>query len=522
MKKPLALLVGLGAALAGLAPPLKASNHREAPITALDHKADITDLYAFMGYGPGSAGKLTLIMGVDPLLDTANGPNWFPFDDEILYELKIDNDYDARPDITLQFRFEIDQRLPSLFQVYAGADNGYAAPPNSPAPVPPGTPIVPPRIATLDSAGMGQRQRYSVTALRGHQQFDLRPTDGRRLMAVPANVGPRTMDYAALYAEGVYTLPSGIRVFTGTTDDAFWIDLGAAFDTFNLRSSVAPGVMTPAQDAAHENFSPDTVSGYGVNTIAIEIPVDLLTRTGRVEPATSAAATLGIWGTTSRPRVSVRRNNNGVPDRSGLFRQVQRVGNPLINELIIGTGSKDRFSMDQPVNDVQFVSFFADPSLPRVLNALTGGVLAIPAAPRLDLRPLVQYVAPIAAPGTPAGPVADLLRINTGVPPTPIASASRLGVLGGDNAGFPNGRRVFDDVTDIALRVVAGGVLAAPFPGFNPGINGRLGDGVNVNDAPYETQFPYVAKSPSGRDRRHIDPTEPGCTAGGGAPCPGL
>ena len=522
MKTRLAVLLGLGGALAALAPPLTASNHREAPITALDHKADITDLYAFMGYGASSAGKVTLIMGVDPLLDTANGPNWFPFDDEILYELKIDNDHDAREDITLQFRFETDQRLPSLFQVYAGADNGYAAPPNSPSPVPPGTPIVPPRIASFDSAGLGQRQRYTVKAIRGNDQFDLRPVDGRQLYAVPANVGPRTMDYAALYQQGSFTLPSGVKVFAGTTDDAFWIDLGAAFDTFNLRSSVAPGVLSAAQDAANVNIAPDTVSGYGVNTIAIEIPVNLLTRTGRVEPATSPAATLGIWGTTSRPRVSVRRNVNGVPDRSGLFRQVQRVGNPLINELIIGTGSKDRFSMDQPSNDAQFAGFFADPSLPRVLNALTGGVLAIPAAPRLDLRPLVQYVPPIAAAGTPPGPIADLLRLNTGVAPTPLASASRLGVLGGDGAGFPNGRRVFDDVTDIALRVVAGGVLAAPFPGFNADINGRLGDGVNVNDAPYELQFPYVALSPSGRDRRHIDPTEPGCTAGGGAPCPGL
>ena len=522
MKRRLAVLLGLAAAAGSLAPPLKASNHREAPITALDQKADITDLYAFMGYGPGSAGKVTLIMSVDPFLDTANGPNWFPFDDEILYELKIDNNQDAREDVTLQFRFETDQRLPSLFQVYAGADNGYAAPANSPAPVPPGTPIVPPRITSFESAGLGQRQRYSVTAFRGNDQFELRPTDGRTLYAVPANVGPRTMDYASLYSQGTFPLPNGIRVFAGTTDDAFWIDLGGAFDTFNLRSTVAPGVMTAAQDAAAQNFAADTVSGYGVNTIAVEIPVQLLTRTGRVEPASSAAATLGIWGTTSRPRVSVRRNSNGVPDRSGLFRQVQRVGNPLINELIIGTGSKDRFSMDQPSNDLQFVNFFADPSLPRVLNALTGGVLAIPPAPRLDLRPLVQYVPPIAAPGTAPGPVADLLRLNTGVAPTPPASASRLGVLGGDNAGFPNGRRVYDDVTDIALRVVAGGVLAAPFPGFNANINGRLGDGVNVNDVPYETQFPYIAQAPSGRDRRHIDPTEPGCTAGGGAPCPGL
>jgi len=515
-----AYLLAATALLAALTPTLDAANHREAPITALDHKADITDVYAFMSYGPGGAGKVTLLMGVDPLLDPANGPNWFPFDDEILYELKVDNNNDALEDITIQFRFETEQRLPSLFQVYAGFENGAFAPSNSPAPVAPGTQIVPPQITSFDSPGLGQRQRYSVRAYSGNQQFDLISTDGRPLYAVPTNVGPRTMDYAALFNQGIYNLPSGIKVFAGTTDDAFWVDLGGAFDTFNLRSSVAPGVLSAAQDAANENFAADTVSGYAVNTLAIEIPVNLLTRTGSVEPATSPAATIGVWGTTSRPRVSVRRNTNGVPDRSGQFRQVQRMGNAFINELIIGTGSKDRFSMDQPANDIQFASFFADPSLPRVLNALTGGVLAIPGQPRVDLRPLVQYVPPIAAAGTPLGPVADMLRLNTGVAPTPYASASRLGLLGGDNAGYPNGRRVFDDVTDISLRVVAGGVLAAPFPGFNPDIGGRLGDGVNVNDFPYLESFPYVAYSPSGRDRRHIDPTEPGCTAGAGAPCP--
>jgi hypothetical protein len=205
---------------------------------------------------------------------------------------------------------------------------------------------------------------------------------------------------------------------------------------------------------------------------------------------------------------------------AGAWRQVQRMGNPLINELLIGTGSKDRFSMDQPKNDSQFASFLLDPTLPRVINALTGGVVASPAAPRVDLLPVVTYAAPIAAPGTPPGPVADLLRLNTGVAPTPPESASRMGLLGGDPAGFPNGRRVYDDVTDAALRLVVGGVLAAPFPGFDPNIGGRLGDGVNVNDAPYKTSFPYVGEAPSGRDRRHIDPGEAGCTAGGGADCP--
>ena len=258
------------------------------------------------------------------------------------------------------------------------------------------------------------------------------------------------MNYNALFDAGTYDLPDSIKVFAGTTDDAFWIDLGGAFDTLN--TSVQPPVLTAAQDAANVNLAADTVSGYAVNSIAIEVPISMLTRTGVVEPATSPAATIGIWGTTSRPRTTVRRAPLPAASGGG-FSQIQRVGNPLINELLIGTGFKDRFSMDQPKNDSQFANpFFLDPSLARVVNALTNGAVAIPAPPRTDLLPVVTYAPPIAAPGTPAGPIADLLRLNTGVAATPPASANRLGVLGGDMAGFPNGRRVMDDVTDIALR----------------------------------------------------------------------
>lgn len=500
------------------------ANHREAPITALDHKADITDVYAFRSYaaGPGPATPaVTMILSVDPLLEPANGPNWFPFDPDILYAIKVDNNNDAVEDITFQFRFVTEQRLPNLFQVYAGVPGGASAPANSPAPVPPGTVIVPPQIDSFDDPGLGQRQRYTVTMIRNGVATQLTNPSGSPFFAVPANVGPRTMNYPALFNAGTYSLANNVKVFAGTTDDAFWIDLGAAFDTFNLRSGVAPGVLSPAQDAANQNFASDTVSGYAVNSIAIEVPVSMLTRTGAIEAANSTAATIGVWGTTSRQRLTVRRSPLPAAN-SGVFHQIQRMGNPLINELLVGTGFKDRFSMDQPRNDSQFASFFLDPALARVINALTAGAVAIPAPPRTDLLPVVQYAPPIAAPGTPAGPVADLLRLNTGVAPTPPGSTtlSRLGLLGGDPAGFPNGRRVFDDVTDIALRLVVGGVLAAPFPGFNAAINGRLGDGVNVNDAPYRTQFPYLADAPSGRDRRHIDPGEPGCTAGAGAPCP--
>ena len=505
------------AAAAGLLSPIGfAANHREAPITALDHKADITDVYAFRSYQPGFTDKVTLIMSVDPLLEPANGPNYFPFDPDILYSIKVDNDNDAVEDIEFQFRFFTEQRLPNLFQVYAGVPGGAVAPPNSPAPVPPGTPIVPPQIISFGDAGLGQRQSYKVTMIKEGVKTSLTP-GGMRFYAVPANPGPRTMNYDALFNAGIYTGGlAGVRLFAGTTDDAFWIDLGGAFDTFN--TSKFP-VLSPAEDADNVNLAADTVSGYAVNSIAIEVPIALLTRTGAIEPATSTAATIGIWATTSRQHTTVRRPPLAA-ETNGRFGQVQRMGNPLINELLVGTGYKDRFSMDQPKNDAQFADFFLDPALARVINALTGGAVAIPTPPRTDLLPVVTYAPPIAASGTPPGPVADLLRLNTGVAPTAAASQSRLGVLGGDPAGFPNGRRLGDDVVDLALRLVVGGVLAGP-PFSSSPINSRLGDGVNVNDVVYRTSFPYLANAPSGRNRRHVDPGEPFCTPafGGGASC---
>jgi hypothetical protein len=495
------------------APPTFAANHREAPITALDHKADITDVFAFRSYDGDPTPRVTLILCVDPLQEPANGPNWWPFDPDILYEIKIDNNNDAVEDISFQFRFTTEQRLPNLFQVYAGAGAGIAAPSNSPAPVAPGTPIVPPQITTFDDPGLGQRQSYSVTMVKGGVSTPIVGTTP--FYAVPSNVGPRTMNYQALFNQGTYsTTTSGVKVFAGNVDDPFWIDLGGAFDTLNLRTAVNGGVLSPAQDAAKTNIASDTVSGYGVSAIAIEVPVAMLTSTGNVEAATSPAATIGVFGTTSRPRVLVRRAPLNAQS-SGAFSQIQRMGNPLINELLIGTGFKDRFSMDQPVNDSQFANFFLDPTLARILNAATGGAVAIPTPPRTDLLPLVTYAPPIAAVGTTPGPVADLLRLNTGVAPTPINLASRLGLLGGDPAGYPNGRRLGDDVTDISLRAVAG-VLN---PAFNLAPNNRLGDGVNSNDVPYRSTFPYLGDAPSGRDRRHIDPSEPGCTMGAGLSC---
>jgi len=512
MRPYVAIVLG---AILSAPPTIFGANHREAPITALDHKADITDVFAFRSYDGEATPRVTLILCVDPLLEPANGPNWFPFDPDILYEIKIDNNNDAVEDVEFQIQFATEQRLPNLLQVMAGAGSGIVAPANSPAPVPPGTLIVPPRIMTFGDVGLGQRQSYTVKMIRGGVASPI--TNGAPFYAVPTNSGPRTMDYEALFNSAIYSATQGAKVFAGTVDDPFWIDLGAAFDTLNLRTTVAPGALSPAQDAANVNFASDTVSGYAVNAIAIEVPVTLLTRTGNVEPATSTAATIGVWATTSRRTVTVRRAPLPA-NSSGSWSQIQRMGNPLINELLVGTGFKDRFSMDRPKNDSQFASFFLDPTLARVINAATGGVVPIPTPPRTDLLPAVTYAPPIAAPGTPTGPVADLLRLNTGVAPTLPAVQSRLGLLGGDAAGWPNGRRLGDDVTDIALRLVAG-VLAGP-PFSNNGLNNRLGDGVNTNDVPYRTTFPYLANSPSGRDRRHVDPGEAGCVGAPGGICP--
>ncbi len=497
-------------------PPGFAASHREAPITALDHKADITDFFAFVSYDDPN--KVTFLLNVDPLLEPGNGPNYFPFDDNILYTIKVDNNNDAIEDVVFQVQFQTEVRAPNVFTGFVGAGDGINAPANSPPPVRPGTPVVPPAITSLDgpgSAGLSLRQHYTVTMIKHGVRTALLNETGGPLFAVPSNVGPRTMpNYPALAADGIYNLQDGIKVFAGTVDDPFYIDLGAAFDSLNFRAGAGGGVLTASQDADDAlNTAPDFVSGYNVNTIAIEVPIWMVTRTGTKVAANNKAATIGAWGATYRPRITVRRSPLSSI-AAGSFAQVQRMGNPLINELIIGTGHKDYWSMSQPKDDSQFASFDLDPLLARVFNAVYG--IKIPTPPRTDLLPLVTYAAPIAAPGTPSGPIADLLRLNTGVPPTPAGSRRRLGLLAGDAAGFPNGRRVSDDVTDIAARAVAG-VLS---PGFNIFPNNRIGDGVNTNDLPYQETFPYVAFAQSGRNRRHIDPGEAGCTMDSGSACP--
>ena len=398
--------------------PILASSHREAPITALDQKADITDWYAFVS--PEKPGYVVLIMNVDPFLEPSNGPNYFPFDPGILYEMKIDNNQDGLADLTFQFRFKTEITQPGIFTGFVGGIAG----------IPPIT-----SLTGTGATGLSLKQTYSVTMVTPTLREDLGA--GQSLIAVPANVGPRTMpNYAALRQQGVFNLSNNIRSFAGTVADPFFIDLGATFDSLNFRAAAGGGVMSAAQDAddAH-NYAPNAVGGFDCNTIALEVPISLLTSDNKVHPAADKQAVIGTWATTSRKQMSVLSALTG--GKGGAWSQVQRLGNPLINELIIGTGSKDRFSTDVPTNDAQFANFVLNPLLAQVFASIG---IPVPPAPRTDLLILAQYMAPI-CPGctaADAGPVADLLRLNTGIaPPVGLAPVHRLGFLAGDLNGVP-------------------------------------------------------------------------------------
>jgi hypothetical protein len=493
--KKLRPIVALAMSLFMLAPSgLFASSHREAPITALDRSADVTDWYAFVSYD--NPDKVTFILNVDPLLEPANGPNYFPFDPSVLYEMHIDNDQNGLDDVVFQFRFNTEIRDPKLFTGFVGGIAG----------IPPIT-----SLSGAGSEGLSLRQTYTVTMVKDGRSTCL--NDGRTLYAVPSNVGPLTMpNYEALFNQGIRNLDNGVKVWAGTADDPFFIDLGAFFDSVNFRSGVGP-ILSPAIDADNtHNYAPDAVGGYNVNSIVLEVPITMLTVDGKTHPASAKQAVIGTYGSTSRHHITVRRWPN--PDQNyRTFQQVNREGNSLINEAIIGTGFKDRFSMDFPVNDSQFANFVLNPVAAGVLSSL--GV-PVPPNPRTDLLILAQYEPPICPGCGPkdAGPVADLLRLNTGIPPTPVGSQKRLGFIAGDVAGYPNGRRPIDDVFDISLRAIEGILVDSTKFGL------ALGDGVNTKTEGFNNSFPYVMPANSGRNSAHTGPGQAGCTGQPGGICP--
>ncbi len=496
----------------------RAASHREAPLMALDPAADITDVYAFLSYDEanftrgGRHRRVTFIMNVIPGQDPADGPNYFNFDDEVVYRINIDNDRDGKAeDVVYEFRFKTETRP-------IGGPGGLTAP----LPylgnlhIPGAVPLQ--GITALDgpgSEGLTRRQTYTVTEIRGNLKTPL--FSDRTLVAVPSNVGPATMpDYAALAAQGIYSDEvNEIRVFAGQRAETFYIDLGAVFDTLNLRRRLP--LLTAAEDADNVNpFGINRFSGFNVNTIAIELPIKRVTsdRNG----ANEGNKLIGVYASTSRPKVKELRKPGEPPRTSGAVVQVSRMGNPLVNELIINTPFKDRWNATEPEDESQFQGFYKDPVLGTAFE-LVFGVPVVPlfgpSAPnRTDLMTiLLKYAGQSLQGGDCGKPCAELLRLDLSVLPTPPESQSRLGAaLGGDGAGWPNGRRPNDDVTDIAIRVVGGQNYVAARAGdgvnFLAGAPGVVGVDITANGI--ARNFPFLPTPFDGKNRRHADCGEAG------------
>ena len=474
--------LGKGAACLSLvfsmsAIPTLASSHGEAPLISMDRFADNTDTYAFRSVEAGRDGFVTLVANYIPLQEPSNGPQWFRFDDTVLYEIKIDNTGDGIEDIRYQFQFttQINNSNTVLGMQTLNQDGV---------------------ISNLNDIDYNMPQTYTV------RRIDR--TSGRQgrivaagLRTPPANIGPRaTPNYEQnLGQPAVYPLPNGGKVFAGTRDEYFYIDLGV-FDAFNLRTinTGGPGLFV--------GNGVDSTQGFNVSTIAVEVPIQELTRNFAVPTGpTDANAVIGVWATSSRRSTRVI-NQDGTRSSVGNWVQISRLGAPLVNELVIPLGLKDAFNSLSPQFDAVAAPAILDPEFPKIvkfqLAQFYGLNINIPPAPRTDLVSIFATGIPVNAITGPNyttflsdGQPHEYLRLNTAIPITPIAMQNRLGLLGGDVAGFPNGRRLFDDATDIVLRAALGGT---PFtPAFNVAPNNAAGDGVSSNpEGPLLTRFPYL------------------------------
>lgn len=455
-----------------------ASSHREAPLIVADPLADNTDTYAFRSTEAGRSGFVTLIGNWIPFQEPSGGPHFYKFDDTVLYEIYVDNTGDGVEDVTYQFRFKTR---------FINGDSilGMAAPNQALA----GTGGVEPLITSLDDPDYNEPQTYSVTRIDRHGKAVVLAKD---LIVPPNNIGERTTpNYEnTLGQPAVYSLPNGGKVFAGQRDEGFYIDVGGVFDTLKLKSIGATDGV-------------DSTAGFNVSTIAIEVPIQELTRSGAVPAGPTASdAVIGVWSVSSRQKVSVLRSS--AFDKSddltaGPFQQVSRLGSPLVNELVIPLKLKDSFNRSTPAGDAQFAQFVTNPQLAQLLSAVFG--ITIPAAPRNDLVAIFATGIPVNLATGPNfttflsdGRPHEMLRLNVAIGPS--SNPSRLGLLGGDFAGFPNGRRVFDDVVDISLRAVAGGTPFTPATNISP--NNTLGDGVANNDVPFLSRFPYLGTPQSG------------------------
>ena len=412
------------ALLAATALPLcaVASSHREAPAIAGQPRVDGTDFYMFRSYEPGRSGYVTFIANYIPLEDPSGGPNYFNLDENAVYQINVDNDGDALSDLSFVFRFT--NRFKDL-TVKAGGDK---------------TPVPLINIGPIDATGANLNliQTYSIAIVRhGNGEAIGNASSGGTTFFKPTdNIGNKSIpDYAAYAAQFVYDISipgcsAPGRVFVGQRKDGFVVNLGEVFDLVNT-NPVGP-----------RDGEPNTLSFKNVTSLALEVPIRCLTNPK--DPV------IGAWTT-----ASLRTSTDGEH-----WEQVSRLGMPLVNELVIGLPDKDKFNGSQPIHDTQFLHYVTNPSLPVLLNDLFGSAAMIPGTPRNDLvAAFLTGVKGINQPLTVTP--GEMLRLNTSTPPTPVAMQNDLGVLGGDVAGFPNGRRPYDDVVDITLRVAEGALCGA-------------------------------------------------------------
>jgi hypothetical protein len=461
----------------------QASSHREAPFITEHPKLDGTDFYMFRSYEGGQEAFVTLIANYLPLQDAYGGPNYFTLDPDALYEIHIDNNGDAIEDLTFQFRF----------------NNAYRN-----AAIPVNGVLVPVPLLALgritgtapdsQDAVKNLVETYSVGVINGPRrratpQLATNPTNASTSFRKPLdNIGDKTFAAYAAYAEN-HVFPIAIpgcatpgRVFAGQRRDGFRIPLGEVFDLINLDPLGAPNGIAAQDDVGFKN----------VTSIALELPASCLTVGGQ--------PIIGGWTSASLRRARTLNATPGgtstVPNATGPtaavegggFVQISRLGTPLINELVIGLGDKDRFNGSEPRNDGQFATYVTNPTLPELIEILFAGTQAPNVFPRTDL--IAAALTGVAGLNQPPNVVAsEMLRLNTSTAITPAAGQNRLGVIGGDNAGFPNGRRPGDDVVDILLRVMMGVLLP---PAQAPSGQLALVDGVEVNASQFRPNFPYL------------------------------
>jgi hypothetical protein len=440
------------------------SSHREAPEISKDPVADSTDLYAFTS--SGNPDNVTIIANYVPLQAPDGGPNFYEFGDDVLYEIKIDNNGDGQADVTYQFTFTTQVTNENTFLYNTGP------------------------ILSLTDQNWNRRQTFTVVRVddKGTQ------TLGTNLACPPCNIGPlSTPNYETLVTSAIHDLPNGGSVFAGQRAEGFYVDLGSIFDLGNLRPFQNLNVFGSGLSAAP---GVNATKFLNVHSIALQVPISRVTAPGR--------PVIGVWTTAKRQTVSVRGTGGGADLHTGPFHQVSRLGNPLVNEVLIPLGTKDFWNTQHPVHDKQFAHYVAHPELAGLLPVLYPGVFPNLAAldkaktPRADLEAILLTGIPKGiVPGftnfTGSTP-ADMLRLNTSIPPT-TSSPNILGLLGGDAAGFPNGRRVFDDVVSVELRAIAGLTFKLVDSTYMvDAAAGELTDGLTPADlgTPYLSQFPYL------------------------------